>query len=131
MADRDEEQRIEERVGAVIGRTAGLVVRLPLDLLGHGAEMLGLVGHGLKSAPGELPGLDLTAPVAEPETPEEKPRITITDYGAERTKRIEVEDAKKIRTSAKTDGTSVRWINIEGLHASTVTHVARAYDLHP
>jgi magnesium transporter len=131
MAQRDEERRIEERVAAVIGRTAGLVVRVPLDLLGHGAQMLGLVGRGLPSAPGELPGLDLSASVAEPATAEEKPRITLIDYGAERTRRVEALDAKEIPTSERLEGSTVRWINVEGLHPFTITHLARAYDLHP
>ncbi len=131
MAERDQEQRIEERVGAVIGRTAGLVVRLPLDLLGHGAEMLGLVGYGLKSKPGELPGLDLQAPVAEPASAAEKPEITLIDYDATQTRRLEALDAKKVVKSERLPGASVRWINVEGLHPSTITHLARAYDLHP
>jgi magnesium transporter len=130
MAEQDQEQRIEERVGAVIGRTAGLVIRLPLDLLGHGVEMLGLVGHGLKSAPGELPGLDLQAPVAEPTTAE-KPQITLIDYDAAQTRRAEVEDARKVASRPRIEGASVRWVNVEGLHASTITHLARDYDLHP
>jgi magnesium transporter len=131
MAQRDEEPRIEERVAAAIGRTAGLVVRVPLDLLGHGVQMLGLVGRGLPSKPGEAPGLDLTAPVAEPTAAEEKPRITLIDYGAGGTRRIEVADAKKILASERLEGSAVRWVNVEGLHAFTITHLARAYDLHP
>jgi len=131
MAEQDEERRIEERVGAAIGRTAGLVVRLPLDILGHGVELLGLVGHGLKSKPGDLPGLDLTAPVAEPTSAEEKPLISVIDYSAERVQRRNVEDAKTIVSSPTAPGPSVRWVNIEGLHPSTITNLARAYDLHP
>jgi hypothetical protein len=41
--DREKDVPIEERVGAALGRTAGLVLRAPLSLIGEGALLIGQI----------------------------------------------------------------------------------------
>ncbi len=130
MAQRKREQRIEEQIGAVIGRTAGLVLRVPLDLLGHGAQMIGLVGHRAFGAPGEGPGLDLTASVGEA-APGGEPRVTVIDYGSDHVEHRDVSDAAELSRAAPSAAGGVRWINVEGLNVRSVTQIARTYGLHP
>jgi magnesium transporter len=122
--------RIEERLGAALGRTAGLVVRVPLGLLGHGAEALGLLGHRSRGTPGERAGLDLQAPVAPP-PPAQAPRITVIDYGPDGVHTAEVPDVEAFFADQTTRAGYVRWVNVAGLDLGVVTRLARRFALHP
>jgi magnesium transporter len=126
--DESREPRLEERLGAAIGRTAGLVVRVPIGLLGQGATLLGQLtprGHG---PPGARPGLDLQGQV---EATAEPPRITLIEYGADACHKRNVENLERYLETPDAPREHVRWLNVEGLDVGTVQRIARAYALHP
>lgn len=132
MSEREPEQQppIEERVGAAIGRTAGMVLRVPLHLIGHGALLIGQIVPRRHPSPGEQPGLDLSVPPPPPpDTGAMAPRVTIIDYGPALHEVRELADPAQLPEPPPPG--SVRWLNVERLELGTVTHLARTFGLHP
>jgi hypothetical protein len=102
MASKKRDERIEERLGAAIGRTAGMVFRVPLELLEQGAQTVGLLHHKVTVRPGAMPGIDLDADVKPPPA-SEQPQVTVTDYDADGYDIRKIDDLDALLAESDTD----------------------------
>jgi magnesium transporter len=84
-----------------------------------------------KGQPGSQPGIEVHDLATMPST-RGQVRVTCIDYCAERVEIHSVEDVDEFVARHRPEGTTVRWINVDGLSdLRTVRALAIKYDLHP
>lgn len=82
-----------------------------------------------RSRPGASPGIERAPEVDQAPAPGVV-EIRCIDYGPERIESREVEDLDGFLGEQRPDWCTVRWINVDGLHAYTINRFREAYGFH-
>ncbi|MFT5284633.1 MAG: magnesium transporter [Planctomycetota bacterium] len=83
-----------------------------------------------KANPGARPGIEH---LPEASSPPQEGKVTVSclDYGSELYSSVEVDDLDAFLKQDRPEGSAVRWINVNGLHAYTINRLQEVYSFHP
>lgn len=79
--------------------------------------------------PGSSPGIESFGRIDEPPGPSEV-RVQWHDYSADKVNFEESGDLEALCASSRPEGTSVRWINVDGLHPYVVNRLREKFEFH-
>jgi magnesium transporter len=79
--------------------------------------------------PGSTPGIESFGSIDQPPTPDAV-NVQWHDYGVDKVNFVESGDLEKLCSAARPEGSTVRWINVDGLHPYVVNRLRQAYGFH-